>query len=95
LHVWGKLNIFFTLAAGLLCLKLYKEKNNDYIVIILIITYLLKIDYSIFGVISILLFYKFKDNFKLTLISQAILWLCSIAIYSPYQILGALSVFII
>jgi len=67
-----ELNIFFTLATSLICMYILSSKNiNIYlkllcISICLIISYYLKFDYSIFGILYplfIFVFYPFQEKF--------------------------------
>lgn len=68
------LNIFFTLALGLLSIYVYdKTKNKGMgIVIVLIIGLFgefIKVDYGLYGVLTIFFFYVFRENYKKLLYS--------------------------
>ena len=56
------LNIFFTLFLSLLLLKKIKKKKYIWIPMVLISSNLLRIDYGIYGVITVLIFAYFKSN---------------------------------
>ena len=67
------LNIFFTLASGILLLSILENNRMSNLIkyfcalILLIMSEYLKFDYGSYGIISIFIFYKFKE--KKTLIS--------------------------
>lgn len=70
------LNIFFTLAFGLLGIRIYDKLKSKYISIpiiflLAVIAELLKFDYGAFGVLMIVCFYIFKMN-KLYMVSAQI-----------------------
>lgn len=72
------LNIFFTLALGLLGIRIYDKIKSKYISIPLIILLavlaeLLKFDYGAFGVLMIVCFYVFKRNKLNMVLSQMFL----------------------
>ncbi|MFA9396939.1 MAG: TraX family protein [Clostridiaceae bacterium] len=71
------LNIFFTLFLGLLSLYFYDKLDNNikYLspFIFGLIAEFISTDYGLFGVLTIFLFYLFKDNFKKLVFSQIIL----------------------
>lgn len=72
------LNIFFTLFAGLVCIKIYQKHGFNIFTgfiyfFIIFIAEVFKFDYGAYGVLSIFLFYIFFNNFKKTVISQIIL----------------------
>ena len=65
------LNIFFTFTLGLIALYLYDKCKNKLlgifvVIIISIIAELVKVDYGAFGVLTIFIFYIFKDKKILT-----------------------------
>ncbi len=63
-----KLNIFFTLASGILLLSILENNKMSNVIkyfcalILLIISEYLKFDYGSYGIISIFIFYKFKEK---------------------------------
>lgn len=66
-------NIFFTLFTGALILSVFKENKSIFFNILvgligLVVAYLLKMDYSWYGVLIIYLFYIFKNNQTLKLV---------------------------
>lgn len=72
------LNIFFTLALGLLGIKIYDKIKSKYIstlliILLAVIAELLKFDYGAFGVLMIVCFYVFKRNKLNMVLSQMFL----------------------
>lgn len=70
------LNIFFTLAFGLLGIRIYDKIKSKYIsipliILLAVIAELLKFDYGAFGVLMIVCFYIFRAN-KLYMVSTQI-----------------------
>lgn len=62
-----KLNILFTLLAGLLAITLFDKFKNKYLgflctILIAILAEILKFDYGYFGILVIFIFYIFKNN---------------------------------
>jgi hypothetical protein len=93
----GCLNIGFTLMAGLIVLKIYSTKMPAWlkwpcIIVLLIISHLGKFDYGIYGILTIFVFYVFRNNDYLALI-QGALTLTSVIIfkYEAIQLFAALS----
>ena len=74
------LNIFFTLALGLIAIKFIKQTDNykvwaAAIIVTSLIAELINSDYGALGVLSISLFYVFYNNIGQTAVSQTILYL--------------------
>lgn len=72
------LNIFFTLALGLLGIRIYNKIKSKYIsipliILLAVIAELLKFDYGAFGVLMIVCFYVFKRNKLNMVLSQMFL----------------------
>ncbi len=72
------LNIFFTLALGLLGIRIYDKIKSKYIsipliILLSVIAELLKFDYGAFGVLMIVCFYVFKRNKLNMVLSQMFL----------------------
>ena len=72
------LNIFFTLALGLLGIRIYDKIKSKYIsipltILLAVIAELLKFDYGAFGVLMIVCFYVFKKNKLNMVLSQMFL----------------------
>lgn len=72
------LNIFFTLALGLLGIRIYDKIKSKYIstpliILLAVIAELLKFDYGAFGVLMIVCFYGFKRNKLNMVLSQMFL----------------------
>lgn len=80
------LNIFFTLASGILLLSILENNKMSNVIkyfcalILLIISEYLKFDYGSYGIVSIFIFYKFKE--KKTLISFLFLLVNIVYIFS-------------
>ena len=71
-------NIFFTLALGLLGIRIYDKIKSKYIstpliILLAVIAELLKFDYGAFGVLMIVCFYVFKRNKLNMVLSQMFL----------------------
>ncbi|WP_256205866.1 TraX family protein [Carnobacterium iners] len=88
-------NIFFTLFIGLLCIAIFdlfdKKQDSKWIILLLalLISELLKVDYSIIGILSIFIFYYFHDHVLLRTILNGPLFLMNLtAIFSfiPIQL---------
>lgn len=88
-------NIFFTLFTGLLCIAIFdsfdKKQDSKWIVLLLalFISELLKVDYSIIGILSIFIFYYFHDHVLLRTILNGSLFLMNLtAVFSfiPIQL---------
>lgn len=97
----NNLNVGFTLAAGLLCLKLHDANINIFVKIIslfslLFLSYILKCEYNIYGILTILLFHLYYNKDSL-IIYYSILTIFSVIIfrYDPIQLVSFLSIFII
>lgn len=72
------LNIFFTLALGLLGIRIYDKIKSKYIstpliILLAVIAELLKFDYGAFGILMIVCFYVFKKNKLNMVLSQMFL----------------------
>ena len=72
------LNIFFTLFFGLVSVYLFDKLKNKYlsmvaILIVAVLAEFLGLDYGTYGVISILFFYLFFENFKRLVLYQALI----------------------
>lgn len=92
-----KTNIGFTFFIAILCMQvidLYREKKNITIVLLtiplLFSAYLLKVDYSVYGVILVLLFYlfPFKDNGKTNLKNVLFFFILNSYIMSIYIVIS-------
>jgi hypothetical protein len=71
------LNIFFTLSLGLLSIFAYDKSENKFTklflpVIIAVLAQFIKADYGFYGIITILLFYVFNNDFYKTALCQII-----------------------
>ncbi len=72
-------NVLFTLFLGLVAIKFVKENGSKFaqawvIIFCALAAQLIWSDYGLLGVLSIVFFYLFFDNFKLLLISQIIVY---------------------
>jgi hypothetical protein len=82
------LNIFFTLALGLLAIRIWDKEEYKLARIIVIMSLgiaaqVFHTDYSMYGVVMILAFYVFRYNKVKTVISQIIVYI----LFDSYQIL--------
>ena len=70
------LNIFFTLALGALSVKLVEYKRWILLILLIILGYFINVDYGIYGILLMPLFYILRNNIKLAiiLISVYLLW---------------------
>lgn len=80
------LNIFFTLALGLLGIRIYDKIKSKYIstpliILLAVIAELLKVDYGAFGVLMIVCFYVFKRNKLNMVLSQMFLMFLMFILY--------------
>lgn len=74
------LNVFFTLALGLLSIRTWDKQESELGRIIIILSLaitanVLHTDYNMYGIAMILAFYIFKDNKIRTIISQTIVYI--------------------
>lgn len=65
---WSNLNIFFTLAMGLLCMHLYhKVRGRGYGLFIVlaggIVAELVGADYGMYGILTVFIFHYYRNNF--------------------------------
>ncbi|WP_202709704.1 TraX family protein [Sporosalibacterium faouarense] len=86
-----RLNIFFTLAFGLLAIYAYKEKNILIAFIVSLLGYYIPVSYSLYGVITILIFYIFKEYKIMLLIGFFLLNLIFIDKYTQLQLFSMFS----
>jgi TraX protein. len=93
----GCLNIGFTLMAGLIVLKIYSTQIPAWlkwpcIIALLMISHLGKFDYGIYGILTIFVFYVFRNKDYLAFV-QGGLTLASVIIfkYEAIQLFAALS----
>lgn len=79
-----KINILFELFLGLVALHSYK--NKDYIVLIGVLwaTLLIPIDYSLYGILTILGFYIFQEKRK-TIFVQSLVNMAGVFLLGPIQ----------
>lgn len=95
------LNICFTLFLGLISIKIYDSDlklvlKNFIIIIILLISHFLKLEYGAYGILTILFFFHFRGKESI-IIYQGILTLVATLAYKyqPYQLVAILSPIII
>ncbi|MGH4119614.1 TraX family protein [Clostridium sp.] len=74
------LNIFFTLALGLLAIRIWDKEESEIARVITVLALaitskVLHTDYNMYGVAMILAFYIFKDNKIKTVISQTLVYI--------------------
>lgn len=92
----GDLNIMFTLLLGLCAI--YFMDNNKYMLLplVVIVCFIAPIDYGVYGVSVIVLFYQFRYSLKLTIISQVTATLAfAFLTNSPIQLFCILSLVLI
>ncbi|MBK5241717.1 TraX family protein [Clostridium sp.] len=82
------LNVFFTLALGLLAIRIWDKKESELgrfiaVLSLALIAEVLHTDYSMYGIAMILAFYIYRDNKIKTVISQTIVYI----IFDASQIL--------
>jgi len=65
----GGLNIFFTLILGILAIYLLERNKTVLLIIVLLSSIILRVDYGLYGVLTPLLFFIFFDNRKKFIIS--------------------------
>lgn len=92
------LNVLFTLFLGLLCIKIIKEDLNTALKMLLVVVFglvaeMFQTDYGLIGVLSIVGFYLYFDDFKGMLVWQTVLWV--FLLFSPIQPLAILSLIFI
>ena len=90
------LNILFTLLTGLLCILCIDKKQYIPLALILVLSYVLPLDYGIYGVLTIIAFYISLDNLKFTLLSLIMVnGLYIIQCHNYFQCISLLSIFLI
>jgi hypothetical protein len=67
------INIFATLSLGLISIYFYDKKQYPYVVLLLIISTSSNINYGLYGLVTILAFYIFKDTSKGLVIAQIVI----------------------
>lgn len=91
-----KLNILFTLLFSLIILYTIKEKSYIYTIFFLLLGMVIPLDYGIYGILTILIFYLLKDKKKeFLLISQTMFNIFSLIFLHILQIFSLLSWIII
>lgn len=68
-------NIFATLTIGLIMMYIIENYSFVYLVPILVLVPILNVDYGLYGVLTILIFYYFRENLKLRFVLFVILTL--------------------
>lgn len=92
----NKLNICFTLFAGLIIIYIYNSYNSHFkwtgIIIILLLSHCLNFEYGIYGTLSILLFYVFWNDYKFIYYYGLLTLVCTLVFrYDPIQLFSVLS----
>ena len=78
------LNIFFTLFVGLMALLAYERKKYLAVLAIILISGLIPMDYSFYGILTILVFYVFQEK-KLATLAQAMVNILGVFALGPIQ----------
>jgi hypothetical protein len=84
------LNIFFALLLGLLALYAWEKKRYFLVGIIIVISGVIPLDYSFYGILMILAFYIFQEK-KMAFLSQAIVSSVGLYLYGviqPFSLVG-------
>lgn len=85
------LNIFFALLFGLLALYAFGKKKYLLVGIVIIISGIIPMDYSFYGILMILGFYIFQER-KLAFLSQSLISVAGAYLYGliqPFSLVGA------
>jgi len=85
------LNVFFTLSLGVLLIYSFKRANPLLALIPLLVSFVLDIDYGIYGIITIGCIYLLTKATKLGMFSLIMLNLVFIFTETPYQFLSLLA----
>jgi hypothetical protein len=88
------LNIFFTLLFGLLAIHAWEKKKYLILGTVIIISAIIPMDYSFYGILMILAFYIFKGK-KLALLSQSVISAAGAYLYGiiqPFSLAGVVLV---
>lgn len=87
---WEKMNIFFTLALGLIMVYLI-ERSSVAFVIPLIVSVVIPVDYGVYGTATVLFFYLLRRNWKMGVglfVLVNLVLLVSDSWYQPYAVLA-------
>lgn len=97
------LNIFFTLFLGIIVLLIDDKFKNNYkyfdiknaiIFLLIVLSQIMNMDYGYYGIITILLYKKYRDNFKKLIIGFIFLNI-SISFFNNIQFISLFSLLII
>lgn len=78
------LNILFALLLGLFALEAYKNKKYLTLGALILLSAVISVDYSVYGILTILFFYVFKEK-KPALLAQSVLNIAGVFLLSPIQ----------
>lgn len=98
---FSNLNILFTLSLGLLAITVISKYKNKPLWLLSVILCaaaadMLRTDYGVFGVLSIVAFYLFFNNMKYLILSQALIFLLPMKyLFGPVESLGLFSLIFI
>ena len=91
-----ELNILFTLAAALLGLKFIGQKKYVYLAALLLLTTVIPLEYSYYGVLMVFIFHLLKNNPVLIIAAQLFLTMdYTLDTYSYLQIFSMLGVLLV
>ncbi|MEK7598360.1 MAG: TraX family protein [Patescibacteria group bacterium] len=83
------LNIFFTLLFGLLAIHAYEKRKYPLLGLIMLLSIIIPIDYSVYGILTVLAFHIFQKK-ELILRAQAAVNILGFFLLSPWQAFGLL-----
>lgn len=87
----NNLNIFFTLLVGLFAIDCFRKKRYISTVAIILLSGLIPLDYSFYGVLMILAFYIFRGQ-KRAFYSQAVISIAGFYVYGFVQLFSLFGV---
>ena len=80
-------NIFFTLLLGLLAIDCFKKRRYFGLFAVIYVSGVVPVDYSIYGILTILIFFIYKEN-KYKLLGQTINNILGVFLLGPFQGFG-------
>ena len=90
-------NVFFTLAIGLACLFCLEEMNRRrwfsiFLVLLFVVSYFIKCDYGVGGVLLICMFYLTRDSFWVQFVLAGLIFYM---FFGPAELFGLISLILI
>lgn len=83
------LNIFFTLLLGLLAIHAYEKRKYPLLGLIIFLSIIIPIDYSVYGILTVLAFHIFQKK-EFILRAQVAVNILGFFLLSPWQVFGLL-----